>query len=323
MSGAPSGTSLKGTACRAGSILLAVHLGGCGAGASSPAGSEDGGPPPSTGGGPGAASMVTVRLANFVATEGVSGRALDIYDDLSGASVPASAQPLVANLAYGAVSGYVHPHVVTDPIRAGSIALTALPAGSPPTDTSDALPVWEMPPDDGSHPQLTVLLTYQGSNLLDTGPLEGIAFSSFVEKGDDPSGGTGPAAPAPPGGQGEFLVSTQGAPRSVMVAAGYFFVDDSCTPPLNGDPNMPGVPFIYATGMAPYANTTFSLFPASPGSHPISIAPWTDVQAPMCSDLTQRVAATTVTVAAGQQIFAFVYGTSATDIHLVTAPIAN
>jgi hypothetical protein len=270
--------------------------------------------------------MVSVRLANFVCAQGISGRALDIYDDLTGVAPTASTKPLVANLAFGAVSDYVHPHVVpagsSHSSLVGAIALTALPAGSPPTDTADATSIWELGPDDGSHPQITVLLTYDGSNLLDAGPLESISYSSFVEKGHDVNDGSGPVAPPPPSGQGEFLAFTQGVPQSVISAGSYFFVDDSCTPPLNGDPSSPGVPYLFAADTPAYGSTPFALFATTPGSHQLTLASWTDSQAPMCSDLTQRQGATTATIAAGQQIFAFVYGTSVTDLHIVTAPIA-
>lgn len=105
--------------------------------------------------------------------------------------------------------------------------------------------------DDGSHPQLTLLLTNEGGD--DGGPLSGFAYSDFYEKGDAPYSAIdrAPLAPPPPSGQGEYLVSLDavGDPVPANPVGGYFFfIDDSCTPPLNGYPNEPGVPLVYTVG---------------------------------------------------------------------------
>jgi hypothetical protein len=277
-----------------------------------------------TDGGLGPASGVSIRFVNTFLPSGTTGPTLDLYDATAapyGSGVFATpATPLVTGLAYGAVSDYVVPHLMA----AGSttIFLMALPAGSPPTDTTNAVGVWPGI-DDGSHAQLTLLLENLGpSNLPGAGVLDGIGSSPFVEKGDDGSGNAGPLAPAPPTAQAEFLAST--APIDVtpapLVASYYFFVDDSCAPPLNGDPGQPGVPFLFALSTAT-PSSFFALFPASPGPHQLSVVAWTDAVVPTCAQLTARQGATSVTVAAGEQVIAFVYGSSLTDLHLVTAPV--
>ncbi|HEY4183413.1 MAG TPA: hypothetical protein VGP07_00015 [Polyangia bacterium] len=202
------------------------------------------------------------------------------------------------------------------------VTLTALPAGSLPTDTADAQYVWG-DDSDGKALQVTVLLSTQRDDELPSSPLSGLSFSTFVEKGDDANDGMGPLAPVPPSGQGEFLVTT--APLDDITMGGlpgyYFFVDASCTPPLNGDVDEPGIPYVFATSSATY-DTPFALFPAAPGSHGVSVVSWTSSTAPTCAALTPLQGTTTQSLTAGQQILAFIYGSSPTDAHIALAPIA-
>jgi hypothetical protein len=279
---------------------------------------------PAADGGLGPTSGVSVRFVNTFLPSGTTGPTLDLYDATPapyGSGLFATpATPLATGLGYGAVSDYVAPHLA---VAGGtSVFLMALPAGSPPTDTTDAVGIWPGA-DDGSHAQLTLLLENLGpSNLPGAGALDGLSSTIFVEKGDDGSGNFGPLAPAPPTGQAEFLTST--APITVtpapLVASYYFFVDDSCTPPLNGDPSEPGVPFLFALSTAT-PSSFFALFPASPGPHQLSVVAWSDAVLPTCAQLSARQGATSATVAAGQQVIAFVYGASLSDLHLVTAPV--
>ncbi|HZL19768.1 MAG TPA: hypothetical protein VFG23_18685, partial [Polyangia bacterium] len=249
-----------------------------------------------------------------------TGPTVDIYDN-SPTALTSSSRPIISGLAYGTVSAYVTPHYVSPNVL--RVLLTALPAGSAPTDTTDAAQIWGT--DDGSNAQVTVVLTAERDDIIGSSPppLAGMSFSGWVEKGSDAEGGMGPLAPAPAAGQGEFLASaspigatTVGAPPGY-----YLFIDDSCTPPLNGDPNQPGVPLIESVdGEAPVSD--FAVFAATPGSHSISIVASTNSETPPCSALTPMQGTTTQSVAAGQQILALVYGSSATDVHVVLAPIA-
>lgn len=269
----------------------------------------------------GPASGMSIRFINTFLPSGTTGPTVDLYDamelpDGDGAVIVIPVTPLVTGLAYGAVSDYVRPHLA----EAGStaISLAALPAGSPPTDATDAIEVWSGV-DDGSHAQVTLLL--ENLSPGSPGALGGIGSAVFVEKGDDSGGNAGPLAPAPPTGQAEFLAST--APIDVTPTVGnyYFFVDDSCTLPLNGDPTFAGTPYLFALPTAT-PKSFFALFPADPGAHQLSVVASPDGVLPTCAQLTARQGATSVTVGAGQQIIAFVYGSSLTDLHLVTAPIA-
>jgi hypothetical protein len=267
----------------------------------------------------GAVAGVSIRFINTFLPSGATGPTLDLYETYTrtDGSIGALATPIVSGLAYGAVSDYVAPHVTMP--GSTSLFLSAVPAGTPATDPSSTY-VW-LGADDGSHEQATVLLENLGPSG-GGGPLDGLGSSTFVEKGDDGSGTAGPLAPTPPPGMGEFLAST--APIDVtptpLVGDYYFFVDDSCTLPLNGDPSQTGLPLLFALSTAT-PMSFFALFPAASGTHQISVVFWTDRTLPTCAELTARQGTASVDVAAGQQIIAFVYGASATDLHLIAAPI--
>jgi hypothetical protein len=293
----------------------------CGGGGGS-GGTGAGGQGGASGGGAtsGGVSGLRIRVVNTFLPSGTTGPTVDIYDN-SPTALTSSSKPIISGLAYGTVSAYVTPHYVAPNVT--RVLMTALPAGSAPTDTTDAAQIWGT--EDGSNAQVTVVLTADRNDIIGASPppLTGMSFSGWVEKGGDPEDGMGPLAPAPPSGQGEFLASdspigatTVGAPPGY-----YLFIDDSCTPPLNGDPNQPGLPTIEAIdGEAPVSD--FALFAAAAGSHAVSVVAWTGSDEPTCDQLTAKQGTTTQTVTAGQQILALVYGSSATDVHVVLASIA-
>ena len=274
------------------------------------------------GGGSGAAGAITVRVANTFVRKGMtSGATIDIYDDMydTGPQPSVSGKPVIAGLAYGSMSDYVKPRF-TD-LHGTAVRLTALPAGASPNDTADGQEFWGTA-DDGSHPQFTLLVVAESPG--DGTPLSGLSVHTYAEKGEDDLGADmGPLAPPPPAGQGEYLVATNPLDDGLFtppVGDYFFFVDDSCTPPLNGDPFVPGVPLIFGDGQS----STFALFGASPGSHSLSVVAWLTATTPTCAQLlgATRQGTTAVTVAAGQQIIAWVYGTSLSDLHLLVGPIA-
>lgn len=251
-----------------------------------------------------------MRVVNLFAPKNAAGPALDIYDvQLTGQQ----AKPVSTNIGYGSTSAYFTPHQATNvPI----VQLYALPAGEDPVANKADAQNMGGAQDDGSHPQITwVLIADTGG--LSTGPLAGLSFGTVVEKGTD-NGGKAPVAPPAPPGKGELLLDT----RAVFgVHAGlYLLIDTSCDEPLNGDPADPGLPYIFAVdGQQPVSS--FALFAATPGSHQVSLVSWTSGTTPTCAQLTAKQGTTSVDVTAGQQIEAYVYGTSATDVHLALAPI--
>ena len=258
----------------------------------------------------GSASQVSLRFVNLYTTSAKQpGPALDVYDTQQGVA----AKPLIADVAYGAVSAYVHPVA-----NNGVSEFYAMPTGEDPVaKQADAKGLGGIQ-DDGSHPQETIRLTGDNDSL-ESGPLGGLSFSTIVEKGSD-NGSKAPVAPPAPAGQGEILVDVSAFSDLTPSTLNYLLIDSSCAPPLNGDPNAKDVPEIFAAdGQAPVSN--FALFATTPGAHQVSVDIEQPGVAPTCASLTTKQSTSTVTVAAGQQILAFLYGTSATDAHLVYAPV--
>jgi hypothetical protein len=262
-------------------------------------------------------SDASIRVVNLYAPKGQPGPALDIYDtQLSGAAVT----PILTNVGYGTISAYVHPRLLGT-IPQKTVELFALPAGENPqtsTANQDAKGIGGLV-DDGSNAQLTFVLSADTGGVQIPGVLSGLSTSQRVESGDDGQGGKGPAAPAPPAGQGELLVDTSIVAQTGHTAL-YLMIDHSCAPPLNGDPNMKGVPYIFAADSSSITSQ-FALFPTSPGAHQVSVVSWDSSTPPTCHQLTDLQSATTITVTSGQQQVLFVYGSKLSTLHLVAAPI--
>ena len=269
----------------------------------------------------GALSTLNLRIANFMSQTGIAGPALDIYDDALNPATPGgpAPQPLVSNLAFGAVSAYFHPHV---PANGGYIHLSALKAGSDPVaDVADAAGFFVGANDNA---QATIVLTYGGQGALSaTAPLStgSISFSTLLEKGGGAtfSGAVASPEPAGPAGDGMFLADDANLPGN-LAGSNYLMIDDSCAPALNG-PSGEAVPHIFASDSAT-VQSAFALFPAAAGSHQVSVVNFSTGTEPTCKDLAPKQGAITVQLTAGEEALTYVYGTSATDLHLVIAPIA-
>jgi hypothetical protein len=289
----------------------ATSGGGSASGASAPGGGSASTMPVST---------ASVRVANLFAPKGAPGPALDIYDVQLNALNGAPATPIISNVAFGTVSTYAHPHLITS-VGQKIVEIQALPAGeNPDTQSADASSIGGLI-DDGSHGQITFVLSADPSGGIGTGPLAGMSTSQRVESGDDGQGGKGPAAPPPAAGSAELLADDSLVPQTGSTAV-YLMIDDSCAPPLNGDPSVKGVPFVFAAdGVSPKSG--FAVFQTTPGTHQISVVSWTSSTPPTCAQLTARQAATSVTVSAGQQTLVFIYGSTLTDLHLALGPVQS
>jgi hypothetical protein len=226
-----------------------------------------------------------------------------------------AAEPLLAAIARGSFSAYVHPHE-----NGGIVQLYVLPAGEDPVANRVDVRGVAGYQDDGSNLQETLILASEGkggSGCLATGPICELDVSSVVEKGDDANGGTGPVAPPPPAGQAELLVSTHVVDDENVRASYYFFVDASCAPPINGDASQePGLPYVFAT-----TGPSQSVFPTAPGSHQISVVANSDSSLPTCAALTLKQGQTSVMLDAATQSLVYIYGTSLTDLQLAVGPI--
>jgi hypothetical protein len=262
-------------------------------------------------------SDASVRVVNLYAPKGQPGPALDIYDtQLTGVA----ATPILTNLGYGTVSAYVHPRLLgTFPQK--TVELFALPAGENPqtsTANQDSKVIGGLI-DDDSKAQMTILVSADTGGVQLPGVLSGLSDSERMESGDDGQGGKGPAAPTPPAGKGELLVDDAVVPQTGSNGL-YLMVDKSCAPPLNGDPNVKGVPYVFAAdGASPVSS--YAVFATPPGSHQVSVVSWVSSTQPRCAQLTKRQSPTSVTVAGGQQVELFVYGSTLSDLHILAAPI--
>jgi hypothetical protein len=264
----------------------------------------------------GTLSSATIRVANLFAPKGNPGPALDIYDhQLTGSA----ATPILTDVAYGTVSAYAHPHLLSS-FGQKTVELWALPAGENPATTTanDDSRVIGGLIDDGSHAQLTILLTADTDAGVEPGALSGLSDSEHMESGDDGQGGKGPAAPPPPAGKGEILVDQSDVPQTGHSGL-YLLLDHSCAPPINGDSQVPG-PYIFNSGTP---TSAYAIFTTDPGTHQVSVVNPTSENTPTCTKLftSKSQGLTSVTVAAGQQVILFVYGSTLTDLHLLPAPI--
>jgi hypothetical protein len=263
------------------------------------------------------ASSASIRVANLYAPKGAPGPAVDVYDrQLTGVAVT----PILTNVGYGTVSTYVHPRLLST-FGQKTVELFALPAGenpATPTANDDSKAIGGLI-DDGSNAHMTIVLSADTGSIQLPGPLSGLSDSQRMESGDDGQGGKGPAAPPPPAGSGELLVDETVVPQTGSTAL-YLMVDNLCAPPLNGDPNVTGVPYIFAAdGVAPVSS--FAVFATPPGSHQVSVVSWSSSTPPTCAQLTRRQSPTSVSVTGGQQVELFVYGPTLSDLHILAAPI--
>jgi hypothetical protein len=264
-------------------------------------------------------SDASIRVVNLYAPKGKPGPALDIYDtQLTGVA----ATPILANVGYGTVSAYVHPHVLGT-IPQKTVELFALPAGENPATTTandDSKAIGGLI-DDGSNAVMTILVSADTGGDQIPGVLSGLQDSNRMEAGDDGQGGKGPAAPIPPAGKGELLVDATVTPQTGSSGL-YLMVDNSCAPPINGDPQIKNVPYIFAADSSSIPSQ-FAIFPTTPGAHQVSVVSWTSSVQPTCHQLKQRQGSTSITVAAGQQDLVFVYGPTLSDLHIAVAPIQH
>lgn len=271
----------------------------------------------------GATSRISVRYANFFTTKQHAGPAIDLYEGQTGEP----GRLLVKDLAYGAVSDYVHPHLA--PGQSGGTAglvtlpVYAIPTGEDPVKQNSDVASLTQLIDDGSHPQLTMLL--QGGDVSGLpGPLAGLSYSHRLEKGRF-NGETTPDIPPP--GTTEFLADDTSVTASPnLITSAYLMITPpgasapSCTAAANGDPNQKNLPAIFAADGAD-PKSSFAVFPENAGDYSLAVAT-TDVAANLtCTQLTQVQGTTSGSLAGSQQVEVYVYGTSATDLHLVVAPV--
>ncbi|HEY1486350.1 MAG TPA: hypothetical protein VGF84_09605 [Micromonosporaceae bacterium] len=284
--------------------------------ASAPSGAASAAVPSGDDPGAGAVSSAHIRVANFYAPKGQPGPGIDVYDvQLQGQP----AKPILTDVAYGTVSDYAVAHQILNSYNK-IVEFNALPTGEDPVaQKADAAQIGGLI-DDGSGAQETILLTASDDdNATGTSLIGSISDSYRLEKGDDGQGGKGPVAPPVTSGGGQILVDTTAIPDNLNPGL-YLMIDKSCAPPLNGDPNVKGVPYVFAAdGATP--NSSFAVFAAATGTHQVSVVSWKSSTQPSCKQLTKLQGTTSVTVTANQQVELYVYGSALDALHIALAPI--
>lgn len=317
------GTS--GRMARAGLLIGALIVAGCGSGGSGGGGSSPG--PAGTSGfampsfslpsGFGAAGNAyepkgsptgKIRIANFFAPNGQPGPALDFYDT----SHPGDGDtPLIANLAYGQVSAYVSPRA---PDPGGTYAqLYIFPAGSKAYKTAiDGMQSGGNVSPNGwvSGQQVTYVIG------TDPQGFSGGPQATFQQIDELGSAGGHAAFMTPPGGDGLLATNTYGLPHADSDPGVDVRVDGSCPNVL-----VPG-----SASNAPYLTGDYGVqnFALPAGSHNVEAvvepAPGQGFTQDQCATAT-AAASTSVTVSANAPVLVFFYGPSLKDMRSVTAPV--
>jgi hypothetical protein len=265
-------------------------------------------------------SKQKMRFFNDLVDGTNPGPTLDIYDNLNSNStgatkLPKGVKPIIKGLRYGQFSDYVIPgevHIGAD----SEMALSALISGEPvgpknqPTSfgTNDA-------------PQQTVVLS-----APDTGLANGLGGSNSLTYGslDEKTGGTNGDSPpsTAPSGQAVFALDTATIPKADNGGGTYFFIDDSCTPPINGDGNK-DAPDIFSSGAMADQDGPFPFFPTTPGSHGLAITFWAPNTDATCDDVKPTAPQSTVNVDAGTVYMTIPYGVDAQHIQIAVGAIAQ
>jgi hypothetical protein len=149
--------------------------------------------------------------------------------------------------------------------------------------------------------------------------LNGIEYTNVNEK---PGGTSGDAPPAvAPSGQSVFALVTSMIPKAESGGGTYFFVDDSCTPPINGV-TTGSTPDIF-TGGGSDAYGPFPFFPTTPGSHQLAVTFWPQSTEPTCDQIKPTAAQATLTTDADTVYLTIPYGVDDHHIQIATAAIAK
>jgi hypothetical protein len=250
-------------------------------------------------GGGGSASQLgsptgKIRVANLLTVNGAPGPAMDLYDIYR--PKPGDA-PLIKDLKYGEISGYVSPHAPSPDVKFSNLYM--YPAGT--LTTTDLL---------------------SGSNLSQVGYQEGDQLTlaiipsdlAFAELQITEAGPNMPptAGITPPSGKGVLLVESAATGDSSTLPLQFLMVDTAC--PLSTGSTIPAS---IATG------EPSTVLPVAPGHHTLGVVTSPPGRGLVnCNGKTPSGTTTTVDVSAGEQIDTFVYGDPANP-KILTAPVSR
>ena len=240
-----------------------------------------------------------VRVVNVFLRDGEAFGPLDLYDVPNPAP---DAKPLIEGLGYGEVSEYVGPKSISD---RGNLYL--FPAGSTTRDDEKfgGQGISNAGWNDGE--QSTVVIG--AAPGLTAGDPTNLQYSEIPETDDS-------ATWKPIAGKGAILANHSGAGVDAKAASVTLVVDDQC--PMRIDPeNSPGG----GQGLDQLANGNAVTYAVTPGSHDVALLAASYDSAVSACTAADAFAPTSVDVAAGGRVEVFVYGTSPTDLKVVTAPV--
>ena len=240
-----------------------------------------------------------VRVVNVFLRDDKAFGPLDLYDVPNPA---ADAKPLIEGLGYGEVSDYVGPRSISD---RGN--LYVFPAGSTTRDDEKfgGQGISNAGWNDGE--QSTVVIG--AAPALTTGDPTNLQYSEIPETDDS-------ATWKPIAGKGAILANHSGAGVDARAASVTLVVDDEC--PMRIDPeNSPGG----GQGLDQLANGNAVTYEVAPGSHDVALLAAAYDSAVSACTAADAFAQATVDVDAGGRMEVFVYGTSPTDLKVVTAPV--
>jgi hypothetical protein len=233
-----------------------------------------------------------IRVANLLELNGKPSGPVDLYDVSKPDSTTA---PLISNLAYGQLSGYVSPRG-SDPGFPSNLYVFAAGTKQPQSPFNSSIDNSGFKATD----QITIAL---GPSKI----LSGLAFPALVEAGERNPHWIDSSRAVPAGKA--LLIGLQGNTSADSLPYFYLVVDGVC-PIATNDPR----------AKIPMAIGTEQHYVVTPGSHTLGL-----VTAPSginnCAGKTP-VGVSTVTVTAGQRYIIFVYGLASDGYKTLTAPIS-
>jgi hypothetical protein len=272
-------------------------------------------------------SKFKIRFFNDLVDGTNPGPTIDIYDDLGATGgttvtkLPKGAVPIVKNLKFGQFSDYVIPHELAGIAGQGEVDFAAVESGKPLGPTNQPTNAGGLSKGT-SAPQGTEVISAPDEAGLTNGldGRDGLTSGVLVEKTGGTNGDSPPSTA--PSGQAVFALDTSTIPKADNGGGTYFFIDDSCTPPINGDGNK-AAPDIFSSGAMADQDGPFPFFPTTPGSHGLAITFWSQNTDATCADVTPTAPQSTVTVNADTVYLTIPYGVDAQHIQIAVGAIAQ
>ncbi len=224
-------------------------------------------------------------------------------------------------LKFSQFSDYVIPDELTSPGTQGQVIFTALESDTPLGPTNQPTGAGGLS-HGTSAPQDTVVITTPDEAGLANGldGRNGLGTGNLVEKAGGTQGDSPPSTA--PSGQAVFALETGVIPKIDANGGTYFFIDDSCTPPINGDGNK-HAPDIFSSGAMSAKYGPYPFFPTTPGTHGLALTFFTESTEPTCAQVKPTAPQTTVTVDADTVYMTIPYGVDAQHVQIAVGAIAR